>query len=350
MSFFVLLSPFALVFRVVLLAVPLLVLALLVYVLVRPVRWADPEGADPDSATAATARRMAITYRIATLVGLFYAAWAWLSLPNLNWVALTDPPGLLAALVPIMAGLLFLAVVAIGESTWPRPRGTTRKANLTHRPAVARAASLPRAAMWLWFGILAAALVVFGLIAAPEGRSMPHPFDPGNPNTSGAAGPFPGWPYGVPILVGAALLVMAALATSHLIARRPAIPGTPAHNDAALRTAAATRVAKGAQLALAVTLAGVLWFASASAGNAGLWWAWATALLGVLTLGGGSVVAVRPARADDPSLAAPPPAVPLAHQASPSAPPSPLSYPAAPSATPSSFGHNAPSAAPEGTA
>ena len=55
----------------------------------------------------------------------------------------------------------------------------------------------------------------------------------------------------------------------------------------------ATRVVRGAQLALGITLAGVTFFAGATASNAGWWWGWALLLVAVAVLGTSVGIALR---------------------------------------------------------
>ena len=109
----------------------------------------------------------------------------------------------------------------------------------------------------------------------------------------GASGPFPGWPYGLPILIGAATVLVVTLGVLYLVARRPAVRGTSTTDDDLLRTVSATRVVRGAQLALGITLAGVTFFAGATASNAGWWWGWALLLVAVAVLGTSVGIALR---------------------------------------------------------
>lgn len=291
--------PFgAILYGLMIVTVPAMLVGFAIWALVRrPIPGAH--ALDPAAQKAAT--RIQATYRWATVVGLVFGFWAWSSLTDYEWVIQTESPGLLAALGPSITGLLFLLVVALLEATWPRPSGVRRSANLVRRPAVARAAAVPRAAMWAWSALLAVALVIFGVIAGPDGRTIanaPHLQDPGG----GWSGPFPGWPYGVPLLIAAALLIAASLGTAHLVARRPAVAGLPAADDEALRITSATRIAKATQLAMAVTCSGVLWFVAATSGNAGWWWAWPCAFLAAGMLASGIGIATRPAAFDEPSL------------------------------------------------
>ncbi|NCD16355.1 MAG: hypothetical protein EOL91_03410 [Actinobacteria bacterium] len=253
-----------------------------------------------DLAMERALRRTNTTTAIAALGGLGFAAWGWSSFPTV-YVSATEVPGLLAALGPALAGLVFLAVTAAGESTWPRPAGSYRAAHLERRPLFSRPQSWAARALWTWTALLAALLVLFGAIAEPDGRSIAHGPGVGEcladgvpvPCGGGASGPFPGWPYGLPMLLGAALVVAATLGVLHVVARRPAVRGTSAEDDALLRTISATRVVRGAQLSQGTALAGVTFFAGATSANAGWWWAWPLLILAVVVLGTALGVALR---------------------------------------------------------
>lgn len=236
---------------------------------------------------------------VAALAGLGFAMWAWVAFPT-SYVNATEVPGLLAALGPILAGLVYLAVTAVAEVTWPRPTGSERAAFLTRRPLVTSAASWAMRALWAWAGLLGVLLVVFGVVAEPDGRSIATtggerclvngvPV----PCSGGATGPFPGWPYGGPILVATGVILVATLAVLHLVARRPAVWATSPGDDQLLRTISATRVVRGTQLALGTTLSGVLFFAGTTAANAGWWWGWPTLAAAVVVLGTSFGLAMR---------------------------------------------------------
>ena len=237
-------------------------------------------------------RRMNITTGVAALGGLTFAGWAWSTFPTV-YVNATEVPGLLAALGPGLAGLVYLGLTAIGEATWPKPAGTYRDASLARRPLFSPAQTWAMRALWTWTALLTVMLSAFGLIAEPDGRSLGHAPGVGEcradgvlvPCGGGASGPFPGWPYGLPMLLMAGLIVAATLGTLYVVARRPAVHGTSPEDDSLLRTVSATRVVRGAQLAQGAALAGVTFFAGATASNAGWWVAWPLIVLAVLVLG-----------------------------------------------------------------
>lgn len=169
---------------------------------------------------------------------------------------------LLAGLYPAIVGLEFLGVHAVGERTWPRPAGAVRRAALVHRRAGDVAPRWIRRLVLGWALAAVVALVAFGLTAAADGRSVHH--------GSSTASPYPGWDFGVPLLVAVVLVALAAEAVLRLVARRPAIVGTDPAYDAESRRLSAHRALRGAQLVLGATLAGVLAFAGISLQNVGL--------------------------------------------------------------------------------
>jgi hypothetical protein len=173
--------------------------------------------------------------------------------------------GVLIGLTPTLAGATFLAVQSLGELTWPRPSGPVRRAPLTPRTVSTLAPVGLRRLTWVWAGGLATTLVACGL-ASGNGRDIERVWDAAS---SGAAGPFPGWFYGGPLLVATAVVVVATEVVLLLVARRPAVADTAPADDLALRTVSARRVLRGSQLVLAWTLAGVLFVAGTALRNVG---------------------------------------------------------------------------------
>ncbi|WP_168800593.1 hypothetical protein [Cellulomonas telluris] len=217
-----------------------------------PAPGGPPGAVDVEHAPAA--------YRHARRHGGVVAALAWgaLLVVTLAAPALASPgrwQGLLLGCVPAAAGLAFLLVAAIGERTWPRPAGTLRRAPL--RPRHVRDVAPPalRRLTWGWVGGLVVAVLVFGLTAAPDARSVAVTYAPGH---VGGAGPYPGWVYGVPLAAAALVVLAAGEGVLRLVAARPVVAATTEDDDARLRRASARRVLAGTQLVLGGTLAGVL--------------------------------------------------------------------------------------------
>lgn len=173
--------------------------------------------------------------------------------------------GVVTALYPATTGLLYLAVHAIGERTWPRPAGPVRRAALTRRRVADVAPRRLRAITWVWVGLLAVALVIGGATAAPDGRSFAAAGEPWLWSS-----PYPGWYYGAWLLPAAFVVLGATEAVLRLVAARPAIVDADPTYDAASRRLSAHRVLRGPQLVLGLTLAGVLLVLGYGPHNAGL--------------------------------------------------------------------------------
>lgn len=241
-----------------------------------------PPSVDPSQAAAAARRH-----------GLVVAWVAWVTATAVAFVAAAAgmtvlrghgrPGGLVLALLPMTAALAYVAVHVAGEHSWPRPTGTVRRAVLApRRQPVAR---LLTGACMLWAGLLAALLVGTGLTADEGGRAITVV----RGAASNTAGPYPGWYYGVPLLLGAAALVAAGSYALRVVAHRPAVvDADPAYDDASRRLSA-HRVLRGVQLGLGLTLVGVQWWTAAACINVELQTigpvlAWATPVVLVATL------------------------------------------------------------------
>lgn len=257
-----------------------------------------------------TARVLAAARRHERLVSVVAAAVTVAALATLPLVlprltTSTTTPGVLVGVAPVAGGLLHLALRAAGELTWPRPRGSVRNAPLARRTA--RALGGARLTALVTTTVLGtAAVVTWGLTAADDGRSVARtPFvDDLGGVVTGASGPYPGWPYGAPLLVTLALLLVATLGVLRLVARRPPVADLPAADDDALRRTSAARVLGGSQLCGAAGLAGYALVAAVSLRSAEHGAAAAVcALLGAgLLVGslGAAVGAVLPARSRAP--------------------------------------------------
>jgi hypothetical protein len=233
--------------------------------------------------------RIRVLYGVAALVGIGFAFLVAMLFPTV-FVNSTRVPGLLAALGPSLAGLVYVGVAALGEATWSKPEGEQRGAYLNRRPALANAARAPMSMGVAWGGLLLGSTVLFGILAAKDGdspgRSIAHV---GNDAVvQGWSGPFPGWPYGVPMAIAAVVLLLATAGVLHVIARRPAISAIVPESDEILRRISASNLIKGVQLSLATSLAGLLFIAGMTARNAGWSWGtpscWAAVLVAVLSL------------------------------------------------------------------
>ncbi|WP_165362496.1 bacteriorhodopsin [Promicromonospora panici] len=246
---------------VIALGLPVLIVALVVLLVAR--RGGPPHDLD---ATVVAARRhetrisaVAATTSIVMVLALWVAAATW------------GEPGVLLGVAPFTAALTFSLARALGEARWPRPTGEVRSAPLVRR-------SLRDQGGWrltLFASTVAGffvVLVVFGLTAADDGRSVERVLDAGRETHS--AGPYPGWAVGVPVLLVLALAVGATLVALRAVTRRPPIGLLPPEQDDAIRRTSAARELAGAQLWVGLGAAAYLAFA-------------AGALLRVGWLGGG---------------------------------------------------------------
>jgi hypothetical protein len=85
---------------------------------------------------------------------------------------------------------------------------------------------------------------------------------------TGASGPYPGWAYGVPMLVGLALALLATVVTLRLIARRAPLGGLARWHDDAVRRTSAARTLAGVQVCLGGTVAALMLVAGGAVANA----------------------------------------------------------------------------------
>ncbi|WP_199422656.1 hypothetical protein [Actinotalea solisilvae] len=243
------------------LGVPALLLAVLVLLAVRATRRPPA----PSRAAAAARRHAAVVH---------VAAWtvAVVALPLLGYGALPGlhavlrayarsvggsgflGGGVLVGLTPAGVGLAFLLVHAVGELTWPRPSGTLRRASL--RPRAVRDVAPPRVRRltWTWAALLAVTLAGCALVAEPDGRSVARTFLGGAATHS----PFPGWFYGLPLLVAAGLVLAGQEVVLRLVTRRAAVADAADAWDLGLRRLSAHRVLRGTQLVLGATAGAVL--------------------------------------------------------------------------------------------
>ena len=164
--------------------------------------------------------------------------------------------GTVALLVPIGFGVASTAVLLLGELTWPRPEGDVRRARLARRGPLDVA---PRWLARLAGGALGAgALVVVlgGLLAGPDGRSVTVPA--GNGRVSSTGSPFAGLHYGRPAALGLLVLALLTAAALWVVADRPAVVTADERIEAALRRASAHRVLRGTAAATLVVTGGLI--------------------------------------------------------------------------------------------
>jgi hypothetical protein len=154
------------------------------------------------------------------------------------------------ALVGTVAAILLGYVPAFGESP------TVREADLTRRNLGSYAGRGALVAFLALEFLLVAAVLTFGLIAAPHSDSLFYFYGGGY---AGGGGIFPGFGYGIPLLVG---LVVSGLAAGLALSRisrapRPTNPALQTADDALRRLTCATVLAISsfaAALSLAIIL------------------------------------------------------------------------------------------------
>ncbi|MBD8078399.1 hypothetical protein [Cellulosimicrobium arenosum] len=213
--------------------------------------WRDGRRAVETSAAARRAvRHSALTAGVAAVplafgicfVPVYYAA---------GTSALT---GHLAAALPTVSLLGLLAVHAVGELTWPRPRGAERRARLVARtPADVAPGRLRQTTLAWWVALVVTSLALGLLASGPRWLSGAVDLDLVRPTT-----PFPGWSWTVPIMVTTTLAVVATALVLRLVASRPAVEDVSDEWDMWLRRRVARRMLRSVQLVLGLTLAGLV--------------------------------------------------------------------------------------------
>lgn len=248
-------------------------------------RLHDLVAADP---VRRAARRHGVTVSAlavgaATLVGIVTAQ----SVAGVDGLA----EGVLTGLTPAIVGAAFLGTHAVGELTWPRQRTAVRAATLQARSVRDVTPRGLRLLTWALGGLVLALVVIGGLTAGADGRSVTRVRVDG----WSTAGPYPGWFYGAWLALAAVVLVAGSEGVLRLVARRPAVPRVASAWDLALRRTSAHRVLRGVQLALAVTAAGTLGVGANAAARAGYAGAASLVAVAVALALAGLWVAVQPA-------------------------------------------------------
>ena len=222
-----------------------------------------PGAASPPLDDAPAAYRRALT-RARTVGRASWAALLVVAVALLMGLTRLPQPGIALAVTPAAAGIVFLAVGAAGELRWPHPVGAVRRAPLVVRTVRMLAPTGLRRLTWGWATLIAVTLVATGVTADTTGRGLlvSH----GDLGQSGAS-PYPGWYYGVPLLIGTLVVLAGCEVVLRLIALRPAVADTAPDDDHRLRRTCARRVLAGTQLVLAVTAAGVLAVTAAATHN-----------------------------------------------------------------------------------
>ncbi|WP_125776210.1 hypothetical protein [Antribacter gilvus] len=162
--------------------------------------------------------------------------------------------------LPGLACLTFCLFRALGELTWPQPSGTVRTAPLVRR-TVSDVGGWRLVVLLLTVVVGVATVVVYARGGNDDGRSITMLDNPLTDATeSGVVQSYPGWDYGVPMLVGLALGLAATFGALVLVVRRRPLADLPTEHDDALRRTSADRVLGGAQLWLGGAVALFLMF------------------------------------------------------------------------------------------
>ena len=160
----------------------------------------------------------------------------------------------LAPILSAATGILFFSVIpAFRESA------AVRSADLAPRTPLSFANRRTFVLAGIFLALVVAVVIACGVVATSHGRS----FTRQSPLFTMAAGPFPGFFYGVPVLAAAALLAGVVVLAVVRIARAPR-PSDDGLRDAdsALRRLAIGVVLRAAAAGCAATVAGFLFLAS----------------------------------------------------------------------------------------
>jgi hypothetical protein len=278
--------------------VPLVVLAGVVVLVVHLVAALRGGPAPAAPAVALAARRHETFVSVVAVLASAGATVAFLMLPSLPLSPAGGPRSagyaLGAATAPYVGAVVLCLVRAVGERTWPRPRGAVRTAPLTRRTVV-RTGGWRLVVLVATLGTGFVAVLLYGATATPDGQRVAHTVvQHDGLVTWGARGPYPGWYYGGPIAVGLAAVAVAALLALRILTRRPPLPLVTAEHDDAVRRLAAARLLAGAQLWAGAGVGLMMLFAALALGGtpvaaAGSGLAGATVLIGSMVVAGTAV-------------------------------------------------------------
>ncbi|WP_418275999.1 hypothetical protein ACNHYB_14215 [Isoptericola jiangsuensis] len=209
---------------------------------------------------------------LTTVLAALVTAVGVLSLP-VTWTAASLPapaaPGVLLAAGPFAVAVVACLVRLAGELTWPRPTGQVRTAPL-HRRTVRDLAGW-RLTLLLITALVLVAVLVATSLTATDGTAVTVPERPvpGGGTVSGGAGPYPGLPYALPMLVGLVASLVCAAATLRVVVRRAPLDGLGHMEDDLLRRTSAARLLAVLQVCAGAATAIVLAAAGSAARRAG---------------------------------------------------------------------------------
>lgn len=171
-------------------------------------------------------------------------------------------PAWLGAL-PLIAACASLVVLAVGELTWPRPRGSRREANLNPRGMHDLLPLGWTRALVLVSAVTSTVIAAGWALSAPDGHSISHASPSGQ--WSRAAGPFPGPDYGLPQLVALSVALLLGAGVLRLAVLRAAVVRSDVGTDNLLRRASAARALRVVVAAAALTAGADLFFGGSAA-------------------------------------------------------------------------------------
>ncbi|MBX9247015.1 hypothetical protein ICW40_19680 [Actinotalea ferrariae] len=266
----------------------------LVVLLVMTLRSGRPEANPP--AVARAARRHEALMSLGAALASLAAVIGIVLLPDIVWTSEFQPlpvaPGVLQYTCPFVGAVVFCLARAVGEQWWPRPSGTVRTAVLARR-SVTELGGWRLAALAATTSLGLLAVVGYGVTAAPGGRTVAHvpTYDAdGTVIGTGEAGPYPGWPFGIPIAAGLVLAFGAALLALWVVTRRPALALVPREHDDAVRRTSAARVLAGSQAWVGGAMALMMLVAAVPLNGAGHTGGALASLVAGVVVGAGSLV------------------------------------------------------------
>ena len=182
------------------------------------------------------------------------------------WVAVTVPPMFLIGLIgyPVrllghqlaalpMGGIVVVATLhLVGAAVWPQRTTPVRAAGLNPRTSNDITSRYARRLMHVWLATLVGVSIGLGLMASGL-RVVSRVVDSYSAQTTG---PWPGWLWTVPLLIGAAIVLLVIHAAIRAIAAQPAFD-MPRAQDLVIRRRLAGGLLRSAALVFGLSVAGL---------------------------------------------------------------------------------------------
>ncbi len=154
-------------------------------------------------------------------------------------------------------GVVMSVAATFVELTWPRPRGSVRTAVASPRPQPSRTLRWLRTSSAATLAVLC---VGGALLGGSDGTSIRASW----PGGAAAQSPFPGWRYGLGLLIALALLTAATQWGLRVVEARPALEPGHAALDTAARMVSSARLLRIAATTTWLTVLGVAFVAGSS--------------------------------------------------------------------------------------